>query len=244
LRLFQRAIEIDPNFAMAYNQMAWMYGDLDEFELSAASAAKAYQLRERASDAEKFAISASYDRLVTGNMEKAQQNGELWARTYSRDPAPYVLLAGLPYCIAGKYEQAAEQAKKAIELDPDYAIAYYTLAAKYLMLNRLRDAAEILARASQHKLDIQELYYARHNFAFLENDKAGMAKILVESRSRLETEALTTVREAMALAYAGHWQESRAMWRHAEGLAHQAGQWERPAEWEAAEALAEAFLEM
>ncbi len=242
LRLFQRAVEIDPNFATAHNWMAGMYGNLDEFDLAAQSATKAYQLRDRASDAERFSITAFYDRLVTGNMEKVQQTCELWSRTYPRDATPHGLLAGSPYVTFGKYEQALEQAREAVKLDPDFAIVYYSLASKYLILDRLGEAEDILRRAAERKLDIQELYYARHNLAFLKGDKPGMEKVLAESKSRSEAEALTTEREAFALAYAGHVQQARNMMRRATDLARQAGQRERPAEWEAGAALWEVFF--
>lgn len=242
LRLFQHATELDPNFAMAHNSVAWMYGDLDEYDLAAESCTKAYQLRDRASDAEKFNITAAYDRMVTGNMEKVQQTCELWSRTYPREAMPQGILAGTPYCTFGKYEQAVERAKKAIELDPDFAMTYYSLATRYLTLDRLRDAEEILDRAAQRKLDIQELYYARHNLAFLKGDKPGMEKVLEQSKSRSEVEALTAEREAFALAYAGHLRQARTTLRRAVDLAQQAGQRERPADWEAGAALWEVFF--
>jgi serine/threonine protein kinase/tetratricopeptide (TPR) repeat protein len=241
LRLFQRAVEIDPNFAMAHSWVAGMYSNLDEFDLAVESAAKAYQLRNRGSDAEKFNISVMYDRLVTGNMEKAQQTCELWARTYPREAFPHAFLSGGVYSVAGKYEQAVEHGKKSIEIDPDGAMAYFNLAQKYLMLDRPREAEEILQRASERKLEIQELFYGRHNVAFYKGDKAGMENVLAQSRSRSEAEALTSERQACALAYAGQLQQARRMWRRAIDLARQAGHRERAAEWEAAAALEEAF---
>jgi eukaryotic-like serine/threonine-protein kinase len=241
LRLFQRAVEIDPNFAAAHNWMAGMYGNLDEFDLAAESITKAYLLRDRASDAERFSITAFYDRLVTGNMEKVQRTCELWSQTYPRDATPHGLLAST-YCTFGKYEQALEQSQEAVKLDPDFAMAYYGLAARYLILDHLREAEDILQRAAERKLDIQELYYARHNLAFLKGDKPGMEKVLAESKSRSEAEALTSEREAFALAYAGHLKQARNMMRRAADLARQSGQRERSAEWEAGAALWEVFF--
>ena len=124
----RRAIEIDPKFAMAHAWLGRLYGDLDEPVLSAESTSNAYQLRDRVSDREKFFITASYDLQVTGNLEKAQQTCAAWAQTYPRERAPHGFLA-LIYSVFGKYEKAIEESKKEIELDPDFAIGYFHLAA-------------------------------------------------------------------------------------------------------------------
>ena len=91
---FKHAIEIDPKFAMAYASLGRMYGDMGESVLSAESTSKAYELRDRTSDNEKFFITASYDMQVTGNLEKAQQTCELWAQAYPRDDDTSRVLVG------------------------------------------------------------------------------------------------------------------------------------------------------
>ena len=242
LPFFQRAIEIDPNFAIAHNWLAWAYGDLDESELSAKSTERAYKLRDHASDAEKFDIAASYERMVTGNMEKAQQIGEQWAGAYPRDAKPHAMLAGSLSTVFGKYEQGIEHAKRAIELDPDFAIGYYSLSSKYLILERLKEAEEALQRAADRKLETQELFYGRHNVAFFKGDKEAMERILAESRARPDAEALTMSREAFALASTGQLRQARIVSQRAVDMARRAGQRERAAEWEAAEGLWEGFF--
>ena len=84
----RRVVEIDPNFAMAYANLALTYSGLGESVLSAESATKAWQLRERASERERFFIDFNYDREVTGNLEHAFQTLELWEQTYPRRAAP------------------------------------------------------------------------------------------------------------------------------------------------------------
>src|SRR5262249_44424094 len=118
--LLKRAIETDPKFAMAYALLGRTYGDIGESVLSAESTRKAYELRDRASDREKPFSTASYDLQVTGNLEKAQQTCALWAQTYPRESEPHGLLSGFIYQGSGKYEKSIEEAKKAIELDPDF----------------------------------------------------------------------------------------------------------------------------
>ena len=85
---FRRAVEIDPKFAMAYANLGLAYSTIGESVLSAESTTKAWQLRDRVSDREKFFIDFTYDRQVTGNLEKAYQTLELWLQTYPRGGAP------------------------------------------------------------------------------------------------------------------------------------------------------------
>jgi len=239
---FQRAVEIDPNFALAHISMAGAYANLDEFERSARSATKAYQLKDHTTDAEAFDISATYDRAVTGNMERARQTAELWARSYPRAALPHMLLSGTPSACFGKYEQALEHARKAIELDPDLSIAYYSAAHRSLQLDRVQEAEELLQRAFDRKLEAQELFYDRHNVAFYKGDLAGRKAVLVASQVQPDAEALTATREALAHAYFGHVMEARKTLRHAIGMATRADQRERAADWEAMGALWEVFF--
>jgi hypothetical protein len=94
--LLKRAVEIDPNFALAQATLGREYADLDESGLSAESTTRAWQLRDHTSDREKFYITATYEGLATGNLEKARQNDEAWIHTYLRDPVPHSLLSGYP----------------------------------------------------------------------------------------------------------------------------------------------------
>src|SRR6516225_2615172 len=115
--IFERATEIDPKFALAYASLGRMYGDIGESVLSAESATKAWQLQGRASDREKFFITVTYHRQVTGNLERARQTLELWAQTYPRDANPHGLLSGFTSQGLSRYEKAIEEAKKAIAID-------------------------------------------------------------------------------------------------------------------------------
>ncbi|MGZ4731211.1 MAG: tetratricopeptide repeat protein, partial [Terriglobales bacterium] len=153
-----------------------MYGDMGEYDLSAESTSKAYQLRDRASDKEKFFIYASYDINVTGDLEKAQQTCKLWAQTYSREVNPHAFLSGIIYPPSGKYEEVVEEGKKAIVLDPDFAIGYAILAFGYEYLNRLGEAENTLQRASDRKLEIPDFVVQRYDIAFLRGDQAEMER--------------------------------------------------------------------
>ena len=178
----KRAIEIDPNFAAAHAYLGRIYGDIGESVLSEESTVKAYQLRGRASDREKFFITASYDLQVTGNLEKAKQTLELWTQTYPREAGPHGLLSGTVYQCTGKYEESIEEAKKAIALDPDFTPGYANLAYSYFYLDRagdlkhLADAENVIQRASERNLEIPDILLLRYNIASLTGDKAGMER--------------------------------------------------------------------
>ena len=114
---FKRAIAIDPQFAMAHGWLGFMYSNLGEADLAAESTRRAYQLRDRASEREKFFISFLYDRQVTGNLKKGQQTLESWAQTYPRDTLPSGLVGGWVAIGSGEYEMGIQAAQKAIEFD-------------------------------------------------------------------------------------------------------------------------------
>ncbi|MGD0301520.1 MAG: protein kinase [Bryobacteraceae bacterium] len=239
---FRRAIGIDPKFAMAHAALGRMYGGSEEPALSRESTSEAYQLRDRVSDAEKFFITANYHLQVTGNLEKAQQTCEEWAQTYPRDIQPHNLLARIVYQPLGKYDKAVEEAKKAIELNPDFAIGYNVLACSYEYLDRLPEAEDTLQRASQHKLEIPYLLFDRYDIAFLKGDQAGMKREVALGKRKSEAEDDISNREALVLGYSGHLQRARRMSQVAEDLAQQSGQREKVALFETAAALREAFF--
>ena len=150
-----------------------IYGGLGESDLSAESTSKAYQLRDRTSDGEKFFITASYHRRVTGNLEKAKQTCELWAQNYPREMVSHDYLAAI-YPTFGRYDQGVEEAKKAIGLAPDFAIGYALLAMNYQFLDLLEEATNTLQQASGRKLEIPDFLVQRYDIAFLKSDKAEM----------------------------------------------------------------------
>ena len=156
--LFQRAIAIDPDFAMAHAQVGFGYSIMGESALARPSTLKAYQLRDRASDVERFYIETLYDRDFTGNLEREQRTLESWAESYPRDARPHGLVSGLAMTSTGQYELAIAEADKAIALDPDLTPAYSNRAFNQLCLNRLDDALLTVRRAAERKLESAELF--------------------------------------------------------------------------------------
>jgi tetratricopeptide (TPR) repeat protein len=242
LPLFKRATEIDPKFAIAYAYLGVNYGATGDTALSAESISKAYQLRDRASDAEKFFITASYEIDVKGNLEKAQQTCEAWVQTYPRDVKARTFLAGMVYPILGKYEKAVEEDKKVVALDPDFGIGYYQLSFNHTYLNHLTEAVDALQRAAERKLEHPGFLVQAYDIAFLKNDKAGMERQAALGRGNPAVEDFLSDREAFVLAYSGRLQEARKLSRRAADLAQQASRQESAALYLTGTALWEAFF--
>ena len=195
------------------------------------------RLRDRASDREKFFIVASYDLRVTGNMEKAQQTCDLWARTYPRAWEPHGFLTGIIYPVLGKYDKAVEEGKKTIALNPDFAITYDTLAMSYQALDRLVDAENILRRAADRKLELPDFVLLRYDIAFLRGDRPGMERLAAEGRSQSGAEELMAYHEGSVLAYSGRLRQAKGKSQRAADLAQQTAARERAALYETASAL-------
>jgi DNA-binding winged helix-turn-helix (wHTH) protein/tetratricopeptide (TPR) repeat protein len=239
---FKQAVEIDPQFAMAHAALGLMYGHTGESRLAAEHTAKAYALRERASENEKFFISAYYEGRTTGNQEKAEQICQAWSRVYPRDVTPHAFLSGFIYTGLGKYERAVAEAQRVIEIDPDADIGYSNLAFNYLYLGRLGQAQETLRRAADRKLEMPDFVVQRYDLAFLKSDDAAMARELALAQSDPEAEDWISHHEAFVLAYTGHVREARKLSLQAGELARQAGHRERAALFETGATLREAFI--
>ncbi len=242
LPFFKRAIELDPQFAMAHASLGRIYSGIEEPTLSAESITRAYQLRDRASDREKFFITANYDLQVTGNLEKAEQTCALWAQAYPREARAHGFLGSLVYPPTGRYEKSVEETRKAIELDPDLAISYAILAMGYQYLDRLEDAENTLPRAVERHLEIPDFLVQRYDLAFLKGDKAGMERAAALGKGKPGAEDWVADHQAFVLAYSGRLEQARSMSQHAVDLARPAAQPERAGLYEVPAALREGFF--
>jgi len=238
----KHAIEIDPNFASAYAALGRMYGDIGESLLSAVNTSKAYELRDRASDQEKFFISLSYDLQVTGNLEKGQQTCALWVQAYPRAWVPHGLLSGDIYPATGKREESVEEAKIALDIDPGFSIGYLNLATGYMALERLDEAENTLQRASERKLEIPDFFVLRYVIAFLKGDKVGMEREAALARERRGVADWMSNSEGFVLAYSGQLEAARKMSQLAADLARKTERRETEALYEADAAVREALF--
>jgi tetratricopeptide (TPR) repeat protein len=237
----KRAIELDPDFAMAYALLGRIYGDMWESELAAESIKKAYELRARASDRERFFIELSYDQQVTGNLENAERTATLFAQTYPRDRVALGLLSVI-YMNLGKYQPGATAAKQASEIDPNFPPGPVNLAWAYIFLDRLDAAVNTIQQANERKLEVPELFILPYIVAFLNRDEAGMQRAAALGKANRDVEDWIYNTEASGLAWSGHLQKARMMSRRAMDLAHQTHQAEREAMYGAGAAVREALF--
>ncbi|WHZ18330.1 MAG: hypothetical protein OJF55_000479 [Rhodanobacteraceae bacterium] len=238
--LFQRAIAVDPQFAMAHASLGRMYGDLGAVDLSARSTRTAWQLREHTSDQERYFIDASYQLQVTGNLLTAQQVCEAWMRAYPATVIPRAFLAGIIYPVAGERRKALAQARQVVALDPDFVVGYVVLAYAYTDLGAFPDAVATLHRAAQRGLAMPDLTALGYDLAFLRSDPAGMARAAA-NLDIADVRDWMLYHQALALGYTGRLREARALSQQAIALATQASRPERAALFASGDALIEAF---
>jgi len=239
--LFQRAIRLDTNFAMAYASLGTSYGNLGETNLGAENTRKAYELRERVSEREKFYIESHYYSIVTGDLEKARRAYELWAQTYPRDWLPPDNLGGI-YRILGQYDKRLAENRESLRLDPTSAWSYAYLVYPYLNLNRLEEARATAEEAQAKHLDSPLLRIGLYQLAFLQNDASGMAQQVNWAAGKSGVEDVLLAREADTAAYSGRLGEARDFSRRAVASAARAEEKEKAAIYEADAALREALF--
>jgi eukaryotic-like serine/threonine-protein kinase len=176
LPFFRRAVELDPNFAMAYAYMSTAYANHRGPELAGENIRKAYELRANVSERERFYIESHYYWNGTGELEKAVDVFEQWQQTYPGYYSPYLTLA-MMYRRLGNPEKALEEAHEAMRLEPNSALSYFNLGFNYVVLNRLEEAEAVFKRAEDRKLENDALPKSRYMLAFLKGDTARMAQV-------------------------------------------------------------------
>jgi eukaryotic-like serine/threonine-protein kinase len=239
--LFQRAVRLDPNFAMAYASLANIDYNLGEKSEAADNTRKAYDLRDRVSEREKFYIEAHYHDRVTGDMENARRSYELWANTYPRDWLARNNL-GVTYVNLGQYDKAYTEFQEGLRLNPGGLLSYANAVNSYLFLNRLEEGHAKAEEALAKNLDSPYLHVMIYLIAFLRNDVAEMARQLEGSAGKQGVEDVLRAYEADTQAYFGRLGKAREFSRLAVASAEQAGGKETAASYRAQAALREALF--
>jgi len=192
-----------------------MYADIGESGVAADYTRKAYELRDRTSEPEKYAISASFYMVVTGNMEKAEQTCELWMQAYPRAEIPHDFLSGIIYPVFGQYEKAVVEATNAIHSNPDFPISSRLLSVSFIALNRVDEAKATYGQALKRKLDHPHFHIDLYGIAFLQGDAVGMAQQLAWSEGKPGVEEELLGLEADTAAYSGRLRDARDFSRRA-----------------------------
>ncbi|MGC2150992.1 MAG: tetratricopeptide repeat protein, partial [Terriglobales bacterium] len=238
--LFMHALELDPKFAMAYAQLGVVYVNIGETALGAENIRKAYELRDQVSEREKFYIASHYDDMVTGDLEAARKDVELWAQLYPRDPVPSNSL-NIIYAYIGNYDKVFTYTKKAIDLSgltgpsPNMAWAY-------IFLNRLDEARAIALSAQTQHVDDPLFHFNLYVIDFLQRDFAAMereAAILIANPTWADG-GLND--EADSSAYVGQFAKGREFTRRAADAALKSDKKQSAGFYEADAALRDALV--
>jgi DNA-binding winged helix-turn-helix (wHTH) protein/Flp pilus assembly protein TadD len=220
IQLFQRAILLDPNFAMAYASLGLAYGEYSEPE-SIANYRKAYALREHVSDREKLYIEAHYQESVTGDWEAAREVYKLWSQLYPRDDIPHLNVSQI-YSTLGQYEDARRESAESLRLLPGDCLSYGVLVGSLIHLDRLDEARALMKSVEEQKADCYRIQVYRYALAFLDHDNLQMGRIANDSGTQWKLQ-LTYI-QAQTAAYSGRLRESRDLMRRGDLLAQQSDQ--------------------
>jgi eukaryotic-like serine/threonine-protein kinase len=238
LPFYKRAVEIDPNFAIPYAAMAVLYSNLNEVGRAAENARKAYDLREKVSERERFSIEGIYYLQATGELEKAAQTFELWQQTYPRDSVPSSNVGFISGSL-GNWEKTLEESREALRLEPNNATNYGNLGNIYANLNRLDEAEVVYKQAEDRKLEGEALLADRYQLAFLKGNAAQMVQMALAAVGKPGTEDLLLATQADTEGWYGKLKDARELTRRAMDSAQHNDAKETAAAYQAEAALRE-----
>jgi eukaryotic-like serine/threonine-protein kinase len=237
----KRAIELDPNFALAYEGLGVTYYNLNQPGLAADCLKRAFELRDRVTEREKFGIASLYYTVATGELEKANQTYELWVQAYPRDEVAHSNL-GTNYMILGHYEKAATETREALRLEPNFGVGYGNLGEIYLALNRFDEARTATEDAQRRKLEVFPLHLNLYALAFFQSDAAVMKQQADWAIGKPGAEDWMLSLESDTEAWFGRLGKARELSRQAVQRARRSDEKEPAALWQANAAIREALL--
>ncbi|MFZ0908028.1 MAG: serine/threonine-protein kinase [Candidatus Acidiferrales bacterium] len=235
----QRAIELDPNFAMGYRSVGDDYASLEQLGRASEYYSKAFQLREHTSEREKLSITCDYYMNVTGELEKAAQAFQQEIESYPRDERAYSDLATV-YDQRGQYEQAMAAERQSLRLSSNEVSSYEDLANTTLALQRFDETRQVLHDAPEEKLEHFIFRSALYGIAFLGADAASMAEQEKWFAGKPEHENVGLALESDTAAYGGHVGKARELTKRAVDSSIRADSKENGAVWQANTAVQEA----
>jgi eukaryotic-like serine/threonine-protein kinase len=175
LPFFRKAIELDPDFALAHARLSTVYGNMGEVVRSREHITKAFALKDRVSEPERLYILARYHQTVEGELQKTVDTYQVWIQTYPKDFVPHSNVAGI-YNSRKEHERAAEEYRTAIALAPDEPLPYGNLAGVYEQLNKPDDARKLLEDAIARGIDSTGFRSQLYTLAYRRGDEAEMAR--------------------------------------------------------------------
>ncbi len=239
--LFERAISLDPNFAMAYLRLGQSYQPIGEMNLCAENTRKAYELRERTSESEKLAISSFYELVVTGNLEAARASYQLWARTYPRDEEPPANL-WVTFAFMGDYDKAHAAALQAEKINSASGNNLVNLTYSYQWINQIDQGKEAAKDGRRRNVDSPWLPLVFYMFAFLEHDAAGMEQQVAAATGRTGVDDQILFIESETAAYQGGFAKAQELTLRASDSARRVNQTETAGEYVAHDAVRQALV--
>src|SRR5271156_5675706 len=213
LPYLHRAIELDPNFAMGYLAVGTSYGNLGDTSRGNEYYAKAFELREHASEIEKFSIAAAYYQQVTGELDKAAQIYQEWISSYPRNTISHNSL-GIVYTSRGQFEKSIDEYHEALRIEPNAVPSYVNLTNSFMALQRFDEARQTIQQAHERKLDSFVLHNDQYALAFLGGNSAAMSEELRWFAGN-PTENIGLSLEADTQAYTGHLAKARDLTKQA-----------------------------
>ena len=239
--LYQRAISLDPNFAMAYLRLGQAYQPLSELARCAENTRKAYELRGRASESERLAISSFYEMVVTGNLEAARTSYQAWAQSYPRDDEPPTNLWTI-YALTGNYEKAHAAGLQAWKINSNSGNNSVNLAYSYQWINQLDQAKATAQDSRAHNVDSPWFPLLLYNVDFLQHDAAGMERQVGDATGKPGVDDQILFLESETAAYNGEFAKSRELTRRAADSAERTNENETAAEYLGHSAVREALV--
>jgi eukaryotic-like serine/threonine-protein kinase len=236
---FKRAIELDPNFAEAYSIGAVMYGNIGEFSAASELAHRAYELRDRVTEHERFGISILESSYVTGDLVKDEQIAKLWEQTYPRDIDGYAD-TGADRSLRGDYQGSLQDFQQGLRLYPTSSIECTGLANSYFALNRFDEAKAVLDQGLAHRITPEALADNYYSLAFLQNDTEAMQKQFALAMGKPGNEDSMLSEQSDTEAYHGRLKQAREYSQRAVESAQRNGTREVAAGWAVNEAFREA----
>jgi eukaryotic-like serine/threonine-protein kinase len=208
IALFEEATSRDPNFAMAYARLAMNYRNTSDSVKAAENARRAYDLRQRVSERERFYIESTYEINVTENYESARKIYEAWEQAYQREDVANSVTV---YQTLGDYEKLLSAAQRSVRLDPESVVGYGNLSSAYFLLGRFDEAKATLQEAQAHHLEFYNLHLGLYLIGFVEHDAAGMERETNYLMSKPGHEDSMLYLESQTAAYGGQMSRAREL---------------------------------